>query len=140
MTIAEIDRWAAPTLENLRHQLDDILAGGRAESGGGWPEVSHDHRHKLAEFFDQVILAVVEPDSDCDMVLSVAVTDRSKHHFPAAWVCVPVDPFAPDVDVREWVRNIAALNSIASHQGDVLAAVLYDRENGSTKRTGKVSR
>lgn len=83
------DRFDVPTRDELIAALDKLLETPRAESKGGWADVSFDRMHELDEFFCTVRKAVLAPDSDGASVISWNMIHRAHHYNPVPGIYVP---------------------------------------------------
>ena len=83
------DRFDVPTRDELIAALDKLLETPRAQSNGGWAEVSFERMNELDDFFRTVRKAVIEPDPDGASVISWDMIHRAHHYNPVPGIYVP---------------------------------------------------
>jgi hypothetical protein len=104
----EDDRFECPTRDQLIAALDKLLETPRAESTGGWAEVSMDRMWEMDGFFRLVRKAVMEPDSDGDMVISWTMLNRKLHRSPGSGFLIP-QHLESKQDMRDYISAAKAL-------------------------------
>jgi hypothetical protein len=108
------DRFEVPTREQLIQALDKLLETPRAESKGGWPEVSFERMHEMDEFFCTVSKAVFSPDPDGASVITWEMTHRAHHFNPAPSVRVPLRLDTPE-KIQDAVRASGTLSRASAY-------------------------
>lgn len=115
------DRFDIPTREELIAALDKLLETPRAESKGGWADVSFQRMHELDEFFRTVRKAVLAPDPDGASVITWQMLHRAHHYDAAPGMYVPHRLDSPDL-MRDAVRVAASLGRAAANVSDRIDA------------------
>lgn len=111
------DRFEIPTRDELIAALDKLLETPRAESNGGWAEVSFERMHELDAFFRTVRKAVLAPDPDGASVITWEMLHRAHHYNPASGIRVPHQLDTPD-KVRDAISVAASLARAAGSVSD----------------------
>lgn len=115
------DRFDVPTRDELVAALDKLLETPRAESNGGWANVSFERMHELDEFFRTVRKAVLAPDPDGASVITWEMLHRAHHFNPVPGMHVAHRMDTPE-KVRDALQIAASLGRAAGHLVDRINA------------------
>lgn len=102
------DRWKAPEPIDVVHAVLKLIAQPRLTGGGDWPKLPRERFHEIADVFDRIRDATLEPDSDGDHVLRLHYEVRSTGYLAAEPMTVPYDILTPD-DLRTAQQAIRML-------------------------------
>jgi hypothetical protein len=115
------DRFDIPTRDDLIAALDKLLETPRAESDGGWAEVSFERMHELDSFFRTVRKAVLAPDPDGASVITWEMLHRAHHFNPVPGMRIAHRLDTPE-KIREALQIAASLGRAAGHVADRINA------------------
>lgn len=115
------DRFDIPTRDELIAALDKLLETPRAESNGGWAEVSFERMHELDDFFRTVRKAVLAPDPDGASVITWEMLHRAHYFNAAPGMHIPHRLDTPD-KVRDALHVAASLGRAAANLSERINA------------------